>query len=566
MKIVEKKFSPSTALALVKAGLSPVIARVLAARGVKVREDAAPEIGRLLPYPSLTNTEAMAKVLADAIQAGKRLLIVADYDADGATACSVGLLALRAFGANVGYIIPNRIEHGYGLTPEIGRIACASEPKPDYLITVDNGIASHAGIDECNALGVPVLVTDHHLPAATHPNAMVIVNPNQHGCDFPSKAMAGCGVMYYVMWALQDELISRGYEGMRTDFDVADLLPIVAIGTVADVVALDSNNRILVNEGLARIRKGNTFPGVQALAEVSGKQCAVLSTSDIAFGIGPRINAAGRLEKMDAGVECLTAIDADVAKSMANELHNINDRRKEIEGQMTEEAVRRLLTDVQPDRYTAVLFSDDWHQGVIGIVAGRVKEKIWRPTFVMASGKNGEMKGSGRSIPAFHLRDALDLVDRRAPGVLVKFGGHAMAAGVTIRPGSLQEFQTAFEEVARTLLKPSDLNQDIETDGGLDASEMSLETVAILKNQVWGQMFPEPAFCDEFKVVDARPIGDGSHVRMLLEKQGRRYAAVKFRHGDGLPKGVIRAVYKLDSNTYKGETSLQLMVDHFETA
>lgn len=566
MQIVERKFSPSAALSLHKEGMSTVLARVLASRGVMRAADAVGTAAGLIPYTALKGAVDMAEVLADAIESGKRLLIVGDYDADGATATSVGLRALRAFGANVDFLIPNRLELGYGLSPELARIACSRDPKPDYLITVDNGIASHAGIAECNRLGVEVLVTDHHLPAATHPEARVIVNPNQHGCEFPSKAMAGCGVIYYVMWALQDELVVRGYTGMDMSFDVTRLLPIVAIGTVADVVALDANNRILINEGIQRIRQGRSFPGIDAIARVAGKNPRELSTSDIAFGIGPRINAAGRLETMDAGVETLCTDLTARAEALAQQLHDINDRRKEIEGEMTEEAVRHLLTDVQEDRYTAVLHSQDWHQGVIGIVAGRLKERIWRPTFVMANGKDGEFKGSGRSIPGFHLRDALDMVDRRCPGLLMKFGGHAMAAGVTVRPGGLAEFSEAFEAVGRMLLKPSDLNQTLEVDGALDASEMSLDTVKVLKNQVWGQAFPEPAFCDEFDVVESRAIGQGKHLRLTLQKGKTRFQAVKFRHTDGLPPTRIRAVFKLDANTYRNETNLQLLVEYMEPA
>jgi single-stranded-DNA-specific exonuclease len=564
MQIVERKFSPSAALSLHREGVSTVLARVLASRGVVRAADAVGTAAGLIPYTALKGAVEMAEVLADAIESGKRLLIVGDYDADGATATSVGLRALRAFGANVDFLIPNRLELGYGLSPELARIACSRDPKPDYLITVDNGIASHAGIAECNRMGVEVLVTDHHLPAATHPEARVIVNPNQHGCEFPSKAMAGCGVIYYVMWALQDELVMRSYAGMDMGFDVTRLLPIVAIGTVADVVALDANNRILINEGIQRIRQGRSFPGIDAIARVAGKNPRELSTSDIAFGIGPRINAAGRLETMDAGVETLCTDLTARAEALAQQLHDINDRRKEIEGEMTEEAVRHLLTDVQEDRYTAVLHSQDWHQGVIGIVAGRLKERIWRPTFVMANGKDGEFKGSGRSIPGFHLRDALDMVDRRCPGLLLKFGGHAMAAGVTVRPGGLAEFSDAFEAVGRLLLKPSDLNQTLEVDGALDTAEMSLETVKVLKNQVWGQAFPEPAFCDEFDVVESRAIGQGKHLRLTLQKGKTRFQAVKFRHTDGLPPTRIRAVFKLDANTYRNETNLQLLVEYME--
>jgi single-stranded-DNA-specific exonuclease len=563
MEIVERKFAPSNALKLMRGGISALLARVLSSRGITDVTQITAGLPELLPYSGMAGAVSMAQILADAIEQGKRLLIVADYDADGATACSVGLRGLEAFGANVGYIIPNRVEHGYGLSPAIAAIACSVSPKPDFIVTVDNGIASHAGIDECNRLGVPVLVTDHHLPGETHPAALCIANPNQHGCTFASKALAGCGVMWYVLWALEDELERRGVLPLKTGFKVADLLPIVAIGTVADVVSLDQNNRILVNEGLLRIRAGQSFPGIDYLAKVSQRDARALSTSDIAFGIGPRINAAGRLESMDAGVECLTTNDNARAQALAESLHEINDRRKEIEGEMVEEAVRRLLTDVRPDRYTAVLHQEEWHQGVIGIVAGRIKERVWRPTFIMASGKNGEYKGSGRSIPGFHLRDALDMVDRRNPGLLLKFGGHAMAAGVTVRPDGVGQFTEAFEEVARELLTKADLNQTLEVDGPLDLNEMSLETVAILKLQVWGQGFPEPVFFDTFNVADARPIGGGKHLKLVLEKNGKRFGAVKFRHTDAPPPtgAELEVAFKIDANTYNNETNVQLLVE-----
>ncbi|MCC5611830.1 single-stranded-DNA-specific exonuclease RecJ, partial [Nostoc sp. CHAB 5834] len=520
----------------------------------------------LIPYQELKGAQEMANIMADAIARQKRLLIVADYDADGATACSVGLVALRAFGANVDYIIPNRIEHGYGLSPEIARISCTQSPKPDFLITVDNGIASHAGIEESNRLGVPVLVTDHHLPTEDHPAAMCIVNPNQHGCSFPSKALAGCGVMFYVMWALYEELVNRGASFKEPDFSILDLLPIVAIGTIADVVALDTNNRILVAEGLSGIHEGSRYPGIDALAIAAQRNPRRLCSSDIAFGVGPRINAAGRLESMNAGVECLTTNSPEQAEQLASDLNVLNEKRKEIESEMVEEAVRRLITTLRMDRYTAVLHAEDWHHGVIGIVAGRIKEKIWRPTFVLAAGKDDEMKGSGRSIPGFHLRDALDLVDKRCPGVLLKFGGHAMAAGVTIRASAIDEFEAAFEEVAKSLLKPSDLNQVIEVDGSLDNGDITQETVAQIRCQVWGQAFPEPLFYDTFKVLESRALSEGKHLKLKLEKGGKTFEAIKFRHSDGPPPPLVNAVYKLDINTYKGVSSLQLMIEHLEPA
>jgi len=567
MRIAQRTSSPKVVSSLESEGLSPVLARLLAARGVTTRAHLSPSLAHLLHYHELKGAVEMASILADAVVCQKRLLVVADYDADGATSCAIMMRGLGAFGANVGYIIPDRIEHGYGLTPAIAEIACAQSPKPGYIVTVDNGIASHAGIERCNELGVPVLVTDHHLPAQAPPPALCVVNPNQHGCEFPSKNMAGCGVAFYVMWALQDELVDRGWDGFVAGFDVTQLLPIVALGTVADVVAMDLNNRILVNEGLCRIRAGQSFAGLEALAKVSARNPRKLSTSDFGFSLGPRINAAGRLASMNAGVECLITDDTQRAITLAEELHAINDKRREIEGDMIDEAVRQLVTELSVDRYTAVLHAAKWHQGVIGIVAGRIKEKVWRPTLVMAEGKNGELKGSGRSIPGFHLRDALDEVDRMCPGVLLKFGGHAMAAGVTLAPGGLEAFSEAFEKVAKRLLSPALLMQTLETDGPLSASEMSLQTVEELKKVVWGQGFPPPVFCDVFNVVSARPIGtNGDHLKLRLEKDGLQFDAVKFRHADGLPPARIQAAYQLDANTWRDNTNLQLLLEHYETA
>ena len=373
--------------------------------------------------------------------------------------------------------------------------------------------------------------------------------------------------MWYVLWALEDELARRGIDPLEEGFTANDLLPIIAIGTVADVVALDKNNRILVQEGLARIHAGACLPGIAALCAVSKRKPEELTSGDIAFGLGPRINAAGRLESMDAGVECLTTFDPVRAQQLAEQLQDINERRKDIELQTVEQAVEQLLTDVKLDRYTVALHSDAWHQGVIGIVAGRLRERVYRPTFILASSSNGELKGSGRSIPGFHLRDALDMVAKRMPGLLVKYGGHAAAAGVTVRAGGFEDFQRLFEEVSRELLTEADLLQEIETDGSLDASEMSLSTVAALRQQVWGQAFPEPTFSDVFSVVEYRKLGEGGrHIRMTLEKDGRRFIAVKFRHEDPAQPDRIQAIYKLDANTYKGNTSLQLLVDHIEPA
>lgn len=567
MKILERKYSPSVALALWRSGIPPLLARVLAARGIRNPSDVGGTLEDLIPYSKLLQAEETASLLADLIREQKRLLIVGDYDCDGATASTVGLRALRAYGANVGYLIPNRLEHGYGLTPEIVDIAASLTPRPDYIITVDNGISSVVGIDRANHLGIPVIVTDHHLPGEVPPPAKTIVNPNQHGCTFPSKSLAGCGVMWYVMWALQDELLRRGMP-IAEGFSINNLLPIVAIGTVADVVPLDRNNRILVQAGLKRIRDPKTsFAGIEALAKVSKRDARELTTGDIAFGVGPRINAAGRLESMDAGVECLTCDDPARAEQIALELHEINDRRREIEMKTVEEAVEQYATCVDPYGYTVVVHDDAWHKGVIGIVAGRIRERVYRPAFVLATGKNGDMTGSGRSIPGFHLRDALDLVDKRNPNILTKFGGHAMAAGVTIRPGTFEAFKQAFEEVAREMLTPSQLNQIIEVDGSLEPADMTLDTVYTLRAQTWGQAFPEPTFTDIFRVTSFKKMGaNNEHLRMFVTKGGQSFVAVKFRHeGDEVPDRV-KLVYKMDANTFRNETTLQLLVDHMEPA
>jgi single-stranded-DNA-specific exonuclease len=568
MRVVRRRFSPSAVLGMQRAGVSPVLARVLAARGVCDANELTRGLDELLPYHSLRNCVELARVLADAVTQGSRILVVADYDADGATACSVAVRALRAWGANVGFLIPHRIEHGYGLTPEIVRLAGALPQKPDYLLTVDNGVASHAGVQEAHRLGMEVLVTDHHLAGETLPAARLIVNPNQPECSFVSKALAGVGVIWYVMWAMSDELAQRGLEPMEDGFTIDSLLPIVALGTVADVVALDTNNRILVREGLRQIRAGEGFPGIEALATVSQRDVTKLSTSDIGFGLGPRINAAGRLKTMDAGVECLLADDNALALTLAQSLHDTNQERRSIEGEMVEQAVTALLTDVRPERFTVVLNDSRWHQGVIGIVAGRLKERVWRPTFIFAQTDSGEFKGSGRSIPGFHLRDALDRVDKRCPGVLLRFGGHAMAAGATVAAESMTQFAEAFEAVARELLDPALLQQRLETDGALKTEEMTVQTARELRSQVWGQAFPEPSFSDTFRVLETRRMGEAKqHIRLTLEKDGKRFTAVRFRHEDpAAPPARVRLVFKLDENVYRDESNLQLLVEHIEPA
>ena len=564
---------------LTQHGLSPLLARIYAARGVTDPQQIEAELGALLPLPSLKNTEAMAVALADAIAARKRLLIVADYDADGATACAVGMRALREFSATVEYLVPNRFEYGYGLTPEIVQLAAegslrssgvptgvplagASAMKPDIIITVDNGIASHAGIDEAHRLGIQVFVTDHHLPAETLPDAEVIVNPNQPGCAFASKNLAGVGVMFYVMLALRAELRQRGAFKEKTEPNLAKLLDIVALGTVADVVRLDDNNRILVSQGIKRIRGGQACAGIRALYQIAKRDAQRASTWDLGFMLGPRLNAAGRLTDMALGIELLITDVAARAQACAIKLDELNRERREIEAGMTEAALAQLDKIEVGEHPALSVYDPDWHQGVIGILASRLKEKYHRPVIAFAQGGTGELKGSGRSIAGFHLRDALDLVSKRHPSLLKKFGGHAMAAGVTLDETDFALFESAFESVAAEWLTPAQLARSIETDGSLPSLDAQLDTAQALARQVWGQGFPEPQFVDRFAVVSQRIVGE-KHTKLKLERDGAHFEAMLFFRADTLPSE-IEAVYRLDVNEFNGKRSLQLILQHRE--
>lgn len=567
---------------LIRHGLHPVLARIYAARGIEKPDQLETELSLLIPFERLKNIRMMAALLADAIAAGKRLLIVADYDSDGATACAVGMRALREFGATVDYLVPNRFEYGYGLTPEIVRLA-ADIKHPEILITVDNGIASVEGVAEAHRLGMQVLVTDHHLPGESLPDAAAIVNPNQPGCDFPSKNLAGVGVMFYLMLALRAELRKRGAFAGKREPNLASLLDLVALGTIADVVKLDDNNRILVQQGLQRIRKRHGCAGINALLQVARRDFRQASTYDLGFMLGPRLNAAGRLDDMALGIECLITDDAARAAQIALQLDALNRQRREIEADMQGSALAMLatvfetqnpvLSEACPERSRRVeeskrectlsLFDPGWHQGVIGILASRMKDKFHRPVIAFAPGNDGEIKGSGRSIPGFHLRDALDLVSKRHPGLLLKFGGHAAAAGLTIRTGEFEKFRDAFEQTAQALLTPADLTRIIETDGDLDELDMNLELAQRLTEQVWGQGFPQPAFSDCFQVKNQRVVGE-KHLRLKLCRQESSclYDAILFFHSAPLPE-TIDVVYRLQVNEYKGNTTLQLNLIHW---
>ncbi len=559
--ISSRPYSPADADRLAAAGLHPVLARVYAARGIADVRQLEHELGALLPLSSLKNAAGMAALLADAVAAGKRLLVVADYDSDGATACAVAVRALREFGASVDYLVPNRFEYGYGLTPEI--VCLAAEQKPDILLTVDNGISSVAGVEEAHRRGMEVLVTDHHLPGDELPAAASIVNPNQPGCAFPSKNLAGVGVIFYVMLALRAELRERGAFGAKPEPNLARLLDLVALGTVADVVRLDDNNRILVQQGLKRIRSGRACPGINALLRVAGRKAEKASTYDLGFVVGPRLNAAGRLDDMALGIECLLADNDEHAFAIAQQLDTLNRERREIEAGMQDQALAALERVEVSESYALSLYDPDWHQGVIGILASRLKDKYHRPVIAFARGNEGELKGSGRSIGGLHLRDALDRVAKREPHLLQKFGGHAFAAGLTIREAHFDEFSAIFEEIARSLLSPGDLERVIENDGSLGAAEMNLDLARALAAQVWGQGFPQPAFHETFTVENQRVVGE-KHLRLRLGKAGRVFDGILFFHHEPLPER-ISAVYRLDVNEYNGSQSLQLMIEYWES-
>ena len=559
--ITIRPVAPEAISALTLSGVHPLLARVYAARGILNEQQLAINLERLHPPDSMLNLQHMATLLADAIADNKKLLIVADYDADGATACAVGMRALRAMcttGASVDYLVPNRFEYGYGLTPEIVQLA-AREKAPDVVITVDNGIASVEGVAEANRLGIKVLVTDHHLPGETLPDAWCIINPNQHGCTFPSKNLAGVGVMFYLMLALRAVLRARGVSDLP---NLAHLLDLVALGTVADVVRLDENNRILAHQGLRRIRAGRAQPGVAALLRVAGRDPARTGTHDLGFAVAPRLNAAGRLTDMSLGIECLITDDVARAQEIAHQLDALNRQRRTIEAEMQESALAALEQKADASGYSLSLYDPQWHQGVIGIVASRIKDKFHRPAVAFARGVEGEIKGSGRSIRGLHLRDALDIVSKRAPGLILRFGGHAAAAGLTLREADFERFCILFEGVVRTLLTAADLEQEIETDGSLSVEHATLEAAHALREGIWGQGFPEPRFLDPFEIVQQRVVGE-RHLKLRLRRDGRIFEGILFGHCEPLPDA-IRAVYRFSINEYNGVTSTQLMLDHWE--
>jgi single-stranded-DNA-specific exonuclease len=573
MKIVARDIPPRSAWTLEQAGIHPLLAQLYAARGVQNTQELDDGLARLIPPSAMLGTGTAATLLADAIAANKKLCIVADYDCDGATACAVAIRGLRLLGAkHVDYIVPDRVVDGYGLTPPISQRV--KDSGADVLITVDNGIASFEGVATAKALGLQVLVTDHHLPASKDgrivlPDADVIVNPNQPGCTFESKSIAGVGVMFYVLLALRAELRQRGYFDAATQPKLDTLLPLVALGTVADVVKLDANNRRLVAQGLKRVRALAMPAGLASLFIAAGRNAPVATTFDFGFALGPRINAAGRLSDMTLGIECLLTDDAARGDELAKTLDGINRERREIEGSMREQAfaIAESLFDEDEEPPPAIcVFDPDFHEGVVGIVASRIKDKLHRPTFVFAAsaapGREHELKGSGRSIPGFHLRDALDLVAKRYPGVLLRFGGHAMAAGCTIAEENFDAFEQGLNEVAQEWLDAATLTRRLDTDGPLKPEYRRVELVDVLHKEVWGQGFAPPTFSEEVEVVSQRLVGE-KHLALKLKHQGQPVDGIWFGHTEPLPARV-KLAFRLDADAWNGVRRVRFLVEAAE--
>ena len=559
--------------------LHPLLKKIYANRGVTSLKQVDYSLAGLLDFSLLKDIDVASEIVSWAIVDNKRIIVIGDFDADGATSCAVMIRSLRAFGLNdVEYLVPNRFDFGYGLSPQIVDVAARS--RPDLIITVDNGISSIDGVNRANELGIQVVVTDHHLAADVLPEAAAIVNPNQPGCEFPTKMIAGVGVAFYLMLAVRARLREKGWfdEGAgRVEPNMANYLDLVALGTVADVVPLDENNRILVESGLQRIRKNKACAGINALLTIAGKSIEGCSSQDFGFTIGPRLNAAGRLDDMSIGIECLLCDDYEQAFNYASTLNHMNQQRRQIEGEMLGQAYdilnqqMSLLDGVDQIPDALALYDEQWHQGVVGLLASRIKEKYHRPVIAFADAGDGELKGSGRSIPGLHMRDVLDVISKQHAGIIEKFGGHAMAAGLTIRQENFSRFQQAFSTHVSAVLRPEDLNNINESDGPVAEEYMTIEASELFRYaSPWGQLFPEPVFDDEFKILNWRIVGE-KHLKLELVKEdsGACYSAIAFnKTDDDLPQGDenIHIVYRLDVNEFRGNRSLQLIVQHIEAA
>ncbi|AIL32552.1 single-stranded-DNA-specific exonuclease RecJ [Basilea psittacipulmonis] len=556
IKVTERVIPQANYENLVQQGVNPFLARLWAARGIQ--QAPSFELNSLLSPKDLKDIDKASEILFHAINNKKKLLVVADYDCDGATACAVALRGLRMMGADIDFFVPNRFETGYGLSAAVINLILEQYPyQPDLIITVDNGIASFDGIKRAKEVGIDVLVTDHHLPSSSLPDALAIVNPNQANCSFASKSLAGCGVIFYVLIALRAKFRQEGVYTAENQPNIASLLDMVALGTVADVVKLDQNNRILVSYGLKLMRNNKAHEGIKALFKVSGANISQASASDLGFFLGPRINAAGRLADMEIGIRLLTTDDPETAMTLAMELNDFNRERKQIEDSIRVEA-ESSLEHINEDRPSIVSFGQDWHEGVIGIVASRLKEKYWKPTIVFAPSEHGFYKGSARSIPDVHIRDVLDLVSKRHPDIIISFGGHAMAAGVSIKKDTLAIFHQALDEAVIELTGKTNFEPTVETDGGLPTELSCFENAKLISEQVWGSGFPAPIFFDEFQVIQQTLLKE-KHLKAKLEKNGMVFDAVWFNHQEALPNPV-KLVYEFQPNEWNNWQGTQLMI------
>ncbi len=546
---------------LTAGGVLRPLARALAARGVTCAEDLSEDWRSMIPPNLLEGTDRAAQILADARDRHAHVTIVADYDCDGATACAVAVKGLTAMGIACSYIVPDRFRYGYGLSPDIVDLAKQTH-KPDLIVTVDNGIASVEGVQRANELGISVIITDHHLQGTNLPQAACIVNPNVNASAFASKSLCGCGVMYYVLLALRAELRRRGVYTPQSQPRLDALADLVALGTVADVVCLDKNNRILVSQGLARVRRGLACPGIQALFAVAGRDPGKASVRDFAFSIAPRINAAGRMDEMNPGIDCLLSADYQSAHAYAEQLELFNNQRRNLEGTMQTEAFESVQAMDWENKATVTLFDEGWHQGVVGLVASRVKERIHRPVIAFAPSEDGELKGSGRSIEGVHLKDALDRVVKKDPGVIIRFGGHAMAAGLTILPENLARFTELFEQAVSEMTPAELFDRTVLVDGALSPEEVNFPLIDALSARIWGQGFERPLFANDFTILSQRVL-KGMHLKLIVDLGGSRFDAIYFRRNQPLPQQA-RLAYRPETNEFMGRKSVQLVVEASE--